>query len=187
MALANWAAEHTTANFAMTPESLTEWETLWERTEAQHAWLVASCRDRDEASSEGDGDGERIVGFAKTGPHRARAAYDWAAEVTVYLDEAYFGRGIGTALYERLVAIATAQGYVTLLAGITAGHIASEALHRKLGFTPVGVFHRVGWKFGAWHDVGYWEKQLHGDAEPSKVRAVGDVIGAFVDDLATST
>lgn len=174
LALANWAAAHTTANFAMTPEPLTEWEALWDRTSEQHAWLVAVAGAPDASGR------DRIVGFAKTGPHRARAAYDWAAEVTVYLDEEFFERGIGTALYERLVAIATAQGYVTLLAGITAGHAASESLHRKLGFTPVGIFHRVGWKFGAWHDVGYWEKQLHGEEEPSKVRPVAAVIGAFV-------
>lgn len=162
LALANWAAEHTTANFALLPETLAEWEATYDKTCAQHAWLVAV-------------DADVVVGFAKTGPHRARAAYDWTAEVTVYLDPAYFGRGLGTRIYERLFTIAAAQGYVTLIAGITGGHTASEALHRKLGFALIGVFHRVGWKFDAWHDVGFWEKHLR-DGPPSVVRPVRDVV-----------
>ncbi len=165
LALANWAALHTTANFALEPEPLAAWQAAYDATHERHAWLVAV-------------EDERIIGFAKTGPHRARAAYDWAIESTVYLDEAYFGRGVGTALYERLLAIATAQGYVTVLAGITHGHAASEALHRKLGFVLTGVFHRVGWKFEAWHDVGYWEKPLAGAQPPSELRSVAAVLEA---------
>ena len=163
--LTNWAAEHTTANFALAPEPLDEWQATFDRTSRMHAWLVAV-----------DDESNQVVGFAKTSPHRARAAYDWTAEVTVYLDPAYFGRRLGSSLYEKLLGIARAQGYVMLVAGITAGHRASEALHEKFGFVPIGSFHRQGWKFGVWHDVGYWELELQPTGPPAPIRPVIEVV-----------
>jgi L-amino acid N-acyltransferase YncA len=159
--LANWAALHTTANFALTPEPLAPWEALFDATSETYAWLVAT-------------EGDVVIGFAKCGPHRARAAHDWTAEITVYLDERSFGRGVGTALYRRLIAITKAQGYRLILAGITTGHQASEALHAKLGFVRCGTFHRVGWKFDAWHDVSYWELVI-GEGPPPEIRPVAAV------------
>src|SRR5262249_28495969 len=145
--LSNWAAEHTPANFATKPESLERWIESWRRTSRFHPWLVA----RSEQS---------VLGFAKSSPHRKREAYDWSAEVSVYIDPNFHGKGIGTALYGTLIPILRAQGYVTLLAGITDGHEPSERLHTKAGFVRCGTFHRIGWKFGRWHDVGYWELHL---------------------------
>ena len=165
--LANWAAAHTTANFALEPESVDEWRATYLRTERLHAWLVAV-------------DAGEVVGFAKTSPLRSRAAYDWTAETTIYLRDSHFGRGLGTQLYTRLLAIAAAQGYVALLAGITAGHAASEALHRKLGFQKVAHFARLGWKFGAWHDVGYWELLLADEAPPRPILPVATVLERMV-------
>jgi phosphinothricin acetyltransferase len=153
VAISNWAAEHTTANFATSPESVDDWRASWEATRAMHPWLVAR-------------DGDQVVGFAKSGPHRSRCAYQWTAEVTIYLDRAHHGKRLGTALYEQLIPRLRAQGYVTLLAGITAGHAASEALHARFGFTRCATFHRVGWKHGAWHDVGYWELELQPPGPP---------------------
>lgn len=161
--MANWAAAHTTANFAVKPETLESWVGLFQKTQHQHPWLVA--REDDAA-----------IGFAKSGPHRPREAYDWSAELSVYIDPAWHGRGVGRALYAALLPLLREQGYVTLLAGITAGHAASEALHARFGFTRCGTFHRVGWKQGAWHDVSYWELHLS-DGPAAPIRPVAAVCG----------
>ncbi len=162
-ALANRAGETGTANFATEPEPTGQWLGDWRATAATHPWLVARSGG--------------VVGFAKASPHRARGAYRWTAEVSVYIDEAWHGRGIGTSLYRVLIPLLRAQGYVTLLAGITAGHAASERLHERAGFVRCGTFHRAGWKFGAWHDVGYWELQL-ADAEPGPIHPVREMWAA---------
>jgi len=166
VALSNLAAATTTANFATEPEPVEEWAESWRRTAALHPWLVARA-------------GDQLVGFARTGPHRSRGAYAWAAEMSVYIDPAWHGRRVGSALYAVLIPLVRAQGYVTLLAGITAGHGASEALHRRAGFVPCGTFHRVGWKLGGWHDVGYWELQLQpADHVPAPVTPVAEAWAA---------
>lgn len=163
VAISNWAAVNTPANFATEPEPESSWLATWEATRAQHPWLVAV-------------DGGRVLGFAKSGPHRARGAYAWTAEVSVYVDPSAHGRGIGAALYARLIPVLRAQGYVTLLAGIAPPNPASERLHEKVGFVRCGTYHRAGWKLGAWHDVGYWELHLAGgDDAPQPVRPVADV------------
>jgi len=145
--ISNWAAEHTAANFATRPESLEQWTDAWRRTSRLHPWLVARVE-------------ESVVGFAKSAPHKSREAYEWSADVSVYIHPEFHGRGIETALYGKLLSLLKDQGYVTLLAGITSGHAPSERLHAKMGFVRCATFHRVGWKFGRWHDVGYWELHL---------------------------
>ncbi|HTE55909.1 MAG TPA: GNAT family N-acetyltransferase [Kofleriaceae bacterium] len=160
--LVNRAGETGTANFATSPEPLEQWIDEWEKTSSTHPWLVAR--------SSGD-----VLGFAKASAHRARGAYRWTAEVSIYIDEERRARGLGTALYGVLIPFLGAQGFVTLLAGITAGHTASERLHARAGFIRCGTFHRAGWKMGGWHDVGYWELQLGGGLEPAPVRGVAEV------------
>jgi phosphinothricin acetyltransferase len=180
-ALANRAAEVGSANFATEPEPVGEWQQAWERTAATHPWLVARARIRPASSSmppswaAPNRTGE-VVGFAKASPHRARGAYRWTAELSIYIDERWQGRGIGTALYRVLIPLLRAQGYVTLLAGITAGHTASEHLHAAAGFIRCGTFHRAGWKLATWHDVGYWELDLQpAGAAPGAIRGVQEI------------
>ena len=155
LAISNWAALHTSANFAIEPEPLMDWLAAWRQTQARYPWFIA------EAQPDG-----RIVGFAKASPHRGRCAYAYTAEVSVYVHADAHGRGVGTALYQRLIPTLQAQGYITLLAGITSPNPASERLHAAFAFQPVGVFERVGWKFNRWHDVGYWELILSDAASP---------------------
>jgi phosphinothricin acetyltransferase len=107
--LSNWAAAHTTANFATRPEPLDQRVELWKKTSRFHPWLVA----RLDAESP-------ILGFAKASPHRSREAYDWTAEVSVYVDPEWHGKGVGTSLYNALIPLLRDQGYVTLLGGISA-------------------------------------------------------------------
>lgn len=159
LALANWAAVNTPANFATEPEGLDEWTRTWKATSAMYPWLVARA-------------GGTLLGFAKGSPHRARGAYKWIAEVSVYVEVAAHGRRIGSELYRRLVPVMREQGYVTLLAGIAPPNPASERLHEAFGFVRCGTYHRAGWKLGKWHDVGYWELHLRGDEPPGDVRAV---------------
>jgi L-amino acid N-acyltransferase YncA len=131
-----------------------------EDVSATHPWLVA----------ERDG---RVAGFAYACRHRERAAYRWAADVSVYVDRAQRRSGIARALYESLLQRLREQGLRSACAGITLPNEPSVALHESLGFVAVGVFREIGWKAGAWHDVGWW--QLH--LVPRSVGAPGEPTG----------
>lgn len=112
-----------------------------------HSWIVA------EENSD-------ILGYAYAGPHRARAAYRFTTEVSVYLAPQGRGRGLAAALYTRLFDELAGYGYHTAVAGITLPNEASLRLHRRLGFTEIGVFAQVGWKFDTWHDVMWMQRSL---------------------------
>lgn len=163
LSLSNWAADTLAANFATEPEPLSMWIDAWEQTQATHPWLVAKR-------------GDDLLGFAKASPHRARGAYAWTAEVSVYVRPDLHGQRIGTQLYQRLISLMREQGYVALLAGIASPNPASERLHAGFGFIRCGTFHRVGWKFGKWHDVGYWELHLKtDDLAPHALKTVDEI------------
>jgi L-amino acid N-acyltransferase YncA len=117
---------------------------------ATHAWVVL----------EEDG---HVVGYAYAGPWRGRAAYQWNAEVSVYLARGRGGRGDGTALYTALLERLVARGYHVALAGMVVPNPASERLHASLGFETVGTFRGVGWKQDAWQDVQWAQKSLVDD------------------------
>jgi phosphinothricin acetyltransferase len=94
----------------------------------------------------------------------------------VYVDDRFRRRGIGHALYLSLFAVLSAQGYANAFAGITLPSPASVGLHERMGFTPVGVYRRVGHKLGAWHDVGWWQRSLQRPGEePAVIRGLNDV------------
>jgi phosphinothricin acetyltransferase len=124
-------------------------------TEAQsaHAWLVLE-------------DAGRVVGYAYAGPYKTRAAYRWSCEVSVYLNPVFHGRGGGRALYEALFARLADRGYRMLVAGLAVPNDASVALHRAVGFEPIGTYRRIGWKHGAWRDVLWMQRPLGGDEPP---------------------
>jgi L-amino acid N-acyltransferase YncA len=118
-----------------------------------HAWLVL---EEDAA----------VVGYAYAGPFKARAAYRWSCEVSVYLRQGLQRRGGGRALYEALLARLTERGYRIAAAGMTLPNEASVALHRALGFEPVGTYRRIGYKHGVWHDVAWMQKTLDDGQDP---------------------
>ena len=118
-----------------------------EQVSRTHPWLVAELAGG-------------VSGFAYATLHRERAAYRWAADVTVYVEPAYHRRGIGRSLYTALFDLLARQGFHVACAGITLPNQASVGLHESLGFAPVGVYRRIGFKFGAWWDVGWWQLQL---------------------------
>ena len=129
---------------APTPPDFAE---VIERTSRTHPFIVL----------EDDG---RVVGYAYAGPHRARAAYRWAADVGIYVDPAHRRCGTGRRLYEALFELMRNQGLLVAVAGITVPNDASIGLHRAVGFEPVGTYRAIGWKAGAWRDVSWWQKQL---------------------------
>jgi L-amino acid N-acyltransferase YncA len=101
-----------------------------------------------------------VLGYAYASAHRSRAAYRWSVDVSAYCEATVHRRGIGRALYEALFRILFLQGYVNAYAGVTQPNEASEGFHRAMGFTPVGVYHGVGYKLGAWHDVLWLERAV---------------------------
>ncbi|MDR1713929.1 MAG: GNAT family N-acetyltransferase [Coriobacteriales bacterium] len=109
---------------------------------------------------------DKVVGFAYANWVRPHEAYRWNAELSIYVDRAYHGRGIATALYTALLQILKAQGFCNLYAVITLPNDASVALHRHFGFTDLSVHKASGYKLGAWQDVLWMEYRIDGCADP---------------------
>ncbi|EME9750193.1 GNAT family N-acetyltransferase [Pseudomonas aeruginosa] len=107
-----------------------------------------------------------VLGYAYASQHRARAAYRWAVDVTVYIAQDARRQGVGRALYDVLLPILRRLEYRSAYAGIALPNEGSVGLHQHLGFSCIGVFPKVGYKHGAWHDVGYWHLELN-DHSPS--------------------
>ena len=107
-----------------------------------------------------------ILGYAYAGTHRTRAAYQWSADVSVYVHAHIRRSGVGRALYTSLLRLLDLQGFYNVYAGITLPNPASVRLHESLEFQPIGVYRAVGYKLGAWHDVEWWYLALRPHAVP---------------------
>jgi phosphinothricin acetyltransferase len=122
-----------------------------------------------------------VAGYVYARPFRERAAYRWSVEVTVYVHRNYRRKGVARSLYAALFCILTLQGYYKVYGGVTIPNLASEHLHEAAGFTSVGVYHGVGYKLGAWHDVRFYELALKPEqptpAEPRRVLELVDTPG----------
>jgi len=137
----------TAVSFELEPPTTAEFARRVADAQSQWAWLVA------------ERDGE-ILGYAYGSPFRSRAAYRWSVETSAYVHGAHRGQGVGKALYERLLGLLADRGYCTAYAGIALPNDASVRLHKAAGFSEVGVFRRAGRKFGRWHDVSWWQREL---------------------------
>lgn len=111
-------------------------------------------------------EGSRIIGYAYAVPFHARAAYRWSVEVSIYLAEGMQGRGIGRALLAELLDRLRTRGYVNAFAGTTLPNPASSGLFESFGFERIAVQKQVGFKLGAWHDVGWWQLRLRDPTVP---------------------
>jgi len=170
--ISNHYALTTPANFAIEPETMESWRESYRATHEKFPWFVAV-----DSSATDDAPGGTVIGFSKASPWKGRCAYDWSAEVTVYLKAGHQRRGIGRALYQALIDTMRAQGFRSIVGGITLPNEASVRLHESFGFRPIGRFERIGYKFEKWHDVGYWELQLQDDdAPPNPIRPVQEVL-----------
>lgn len=105
-------------------------------------------------------DGGQIVGYAYGHRQLDRAAYQWNAELTIYISGEYTGKGVGRRLYGALLELLALQGIRTVYALVTSPNEKSEGLHRAMGFRTMGVCQRTGYKAGAWRDVIWFEKAL---------------------------
>ncbi len=110
-------------------------------------WLVAEI-------------GGRIAGYAYASKWKGRCAYRYSVESTVYLHEPQTGQGLGTQLYRALLDELAGRKIHAVIGGIALPNEASVKLHEKLGFVKVAHFPEVGFKFGKWVDVGYWQRTL---------------------------
>ena len=145
--------EETAVSFEETPPTPAECAARIARAQTRWQWLVA----------EDDG---VVVGYGYGSQHRERAAYRWSVEVSAYVDRAHHRRGVGRALYDALLPDLAAKGFCTAFAGITLPNEASVGLHTAAGFTPIGVFRSIGWKFDRWHDVAWYQRRLR-DTPPA--------------------
>jgi L-amino acid N-acyltransferase YncA len=143
----------TAITFELEPPSAEEMAQRIAAASQRHAWLVLEERGR-------------VVGYAYAGTFNPRAAYRWACEVSVYVELGRRRRGSGRSLYEVLLPRLLERGFRTAAAGMTLPNDASVGLHRAMGFEPVGVYRRIGFKHGAWHDVAWTQRILAEGEDP---------------------
>jgi len=105
-------------------------------------------------------EGGRVLGYCYASPWKERSAYRYSVETTVYLGPGNEGRGLGSLLYGALIPELGRRGLHQLLAGIALPNERSVRLHERLGFVKTGELVEVGFKFGRWIDVGYWQLGL---------------------------
>ncbi len=149
----------TTISFEAEPPGEAEMRARIEKTLDTLPWLVAE-----------DSTGA-VCGYAYASKHRERAAYQWSVDTTVYVREDQRGRGVGRALYGRLLPLLAELGYCQAFAGIALPNDGSIGLHEAVGFTALGVYRDVGFKQGQWRDVGWWQKTLARPDDPQPPRA----------------
>lgn len=147
-----------TVSFETVAPTIDDFSVRISKTLSAWTWLVASI------------DGQS-VGYAYASAHRERAAYRYSVETSAYVRPDYHRRGIGKRLYRALFDALARLGYCNAFAGITMPNEGSVSLHRSAGFEPIGTFRSVGRKFGAWHDVSWWQKNIR--AEPLADRPAG--------------
>jgi phosphinothricin acetyltransferase len=106
----------------------------------------------------------RIVGYCYASPYHARSAYRFTVQDSIYVDDRYLNRGVGTALLASVIDVCTGLGYRQMMAGVgDSANDGSLRLHTRLGFRTVGHATGVGLKFGRWLDLVLLQRTL-GDA-----------------------
>lgn len=109
---------------------------------------------------------EKVTGFSYASKLKERAAYQWCAELSVYLDIDFHNRGIGSILYCALIEILKLQQIKNVYGVVTLPNIASERLHASLDFHELCTFQNSGYKLGKWHDVKWFEKFISPHESP---------------------
>lgn len=143
----------TTVSFEYEVPAVEEFRRRVEETSARYPYLVW----------EEDG---ALLGYAYAHPYAARPAYQWSAELTVYLRQGVSRRGLGSQLYGALMELLRLQGVRNVYGCVTAENTASVAFHHALGFREAGRFSQVGYKLGRWLDVLWLEKAIASGGEP---------------------
>ena len=137
----------TSISFEYEPPSLDEFKRRYLETSKTHPWLVAK-------------DGGEVIGYAYASGLRTRRAYQWSCEVSIYLLRQRRRAGFGKQLYLELLARLSKAGFHQAFAGVTSPNNQSEGFHASLGFHKIGTYKKVGYKFGQWHDVTWYQLEL---------------------------
>ncbi|MEG0098597.1 MAG: arsinothricin resistance N-acetyltransferase ArsN1 [Hafnia sp.] len=151
-------------SFELIPPTVDEMASRITATLPPHPYLVAEV--------EGN-----VVGYAYASEHRAREAYRWSADVTVYVDPAVHRKGVGRALYQQLLPVLEKQGIHAAYAGIALPNAGSIGIHEALGFTHIGTYPEVGFKHGQWHSVDYWRKPICAVTPPIEIIPFSEIKG----------
>ncbi|MEO8843564.1 MAG: N-acetyltransferase family protein [Kofleriaceae bacterium] len=147
-AITNDLIATTAIHFGYEPLGPNELRDVWSAQRDSFPWLTMT----DDAGT--------ILGYAKAGTWRERAAYQWTCETTIYLTAASRGQGHGRVLYTSLLDACVLRGFHSAIGGIALPNAASVRLHESLGFVAVGVVKAAGRKFERWHDVEFWQRLL---------------------------
>jgi L-amino acid N-acyltransferase YncA len=137
----------TAISFEEVPPTVDEMAGRIASTLQTHPYLVAV----------NDGD---VCGYVHASGHKNREAYRFSVDTTVYIAPEARQTGVGRALYAALFAELARRGFHMAYAGIALPNPGSVALHESVGFSAVGVYCEAGFKFGRWHDVGWWQRLI---------------------------
>ncbi len=139
---------HTSTSFEEEPPGVEDFAQRITKAIQTHQWLVMEAKDG------------TLCGYAYAGTHRSRSAYRRSVETSVYVHQNFRGQGVGRRLYEALFESLATMDYHSAYAGIVLPNEGSIALHKALGFEPIGIFKEVGFKHGQWHDTSWWQRRI---------------------------
>lgn len=152
----NDALIHTTAVYSYQPASLKD-QLEWFRHKMETHIPVYVAEDE-----------LGLMGFITYGPFRARPAYKYTVELSIYVDQCARNQGVGKALMRQLLAVCEEKGLATLICGVDSENTASIALCQRFSFTYSGTIKKVGYKFGRWLDLEFYQLQLKGPDLPTE-------------------
>lgn len=150
----------TAVSFEWVPPTVDDFKARIAKTLTKYPWLVSVDEDN------------TVAGYVHAGGHRDPPSYQWSVNTSVFIRHDCRGQGVGKALYAELFRQLVAIGYYRAFAGIALPNAGSVALHESVGYRPLGVYEKVGFKFGAWRDVGWWQRELqppHAQPAPPRI------------------
>lgn len=139
--------ENTSITFEYVPPTAEEFVRRMGAILPQYPWLVCEV------------DGQ-VAGYCYASPHHERAAFQWDAELSVYVDNHFHRLGIASRMYRAITALLAAQGYYRLYSLITVPNPVSVGFHQAHGFSTIATYHATGYKLGKWHDMIVMERPL---------------------------
>ena len=155
--------ENTTITFEYDVPTFVEFKERIKNTLLEYPYIV--CEYKNE-----------ILGYAYAHKVWMRAAYQWDAELSVYIDKDYTGNGLGKKLYKILIEILKLQNVVNVYGCVTYPNEKSDKLHESLGFKKVGIFENSGYKFGKWIGVTWFHKAiLEYEKKPRKLKKISQI------------
>ncbi len=140
--------EHSIISFEYEAPSQEEYLQRMRVNTEKYPWLVCLLNNK-------------IIGFAYGSTYRYRTAYQWSPESTIYISPDFHTKGIGRILYKTLFEILKLQGYYNVFAGVALPNQKSIGFHKAMGFEEIGIFKKVGYKHGNWHDTHWFQLSLN--------------------------